>query len=158
MNWDALGAIGEVVGALAVVLTLAYLAVQIRQNTKSVRSGALDNSITTISAARQAVFESAEVSDIYHRGLQSHDNLDEVELLRFRLTMQNALWGIWNIYAQGELTGLSRGVWEAQKPFVLRILLTPGGAWFWTTYKNEFEESFATEIDRIISDSVETRE
>ena len=30
VNWDAVGAIGETVGALAVVLTLAYLALQIR--------------------------------------------------------------------------------------------------------------------------------
>ena len=34
MNWDAIGAVGEIVGALAVVVTLAYLAVQIRQNTR----------------------------------------------------------------------------------------------------------------------------
>ena len=33
MNWDAIGAIGEVLGALVVVVTLVYLAVQIRQNT-----------------------------------------------------------------------------------------------------------------------------
>lgn len=32
MNWDAIGAIAELVGALAVVLTLAYLARQISQN------------------------------------------------------------------------------------------------------------------------------
>mgnify|MGYP003300637055 CR=1 FL=1 len=32
MNWEAMGAIGEVVGAIAVVLTLAYLAIQVRQN------------------------------------------------------------------------------------------------------------------------------
>lgn len=30
MNWDAMGAIGETIGAIAVVATLAYLAVQIR--------------------------------------------------------------------------------------------------------------------------------
>jgi len=30
MNWDAIGAIGEIVGALAVVLSLIYLATQIR--------------------------------------------------------------------------------------------------------------------------------
>ena len=29
MNWDALGAMGEIVGALAVFATLAYLAIQI---------------------------------------------------------------------------------------------------------------------------------
>ncbi|MFT4562959.1 MAG: hypothetical protein ACI9BW_002710 [Gammaproteobacteria bacterium] len=36
MNWDALGAISELVGALAVVATLVYLAIQIRQNTKQI--------------------------------------------------------------------------------------------------------------------------
>jgi hypothetical protein len=30
MNWEALGAIGEIVGAIAVVVTIGYLAVQIR--------------------------------------------------------------------------------------------------------------------------------
>ena len=30
MNWDAIGAIGEILGAIAVVATLFYLAVQIR--------------------------------------------------------------------------------------------------------------------------------
>jgi hypothetical protein len=30
MNWEALGAIGEIVGAVAVIVTLRYLAVQIR--------------------------------------------------------------------------------------------------------------------------------
>jgi hypothetical protein len=32
MNWEAIGAIGEVGGAIAVVATLLYLAAQIRQN------------------------------------------------------------------------------------------------------------------------------
>jgi hypothetical protein len=30
MNWEAIGAIGEIVGAVAVVMTLGYLAMQIR--------------------------------------------------------------------------------------------------------------------------------
>ena len=33
MNWDAIGAVGESLGAIAVLITLFYLAVQIRQNT-----------------------------------------------------------------------------------------------------------------------------
>ena len=33
MNWDAIGAIGELLGALVVVITVGYLAVQVRQNT-----------------------------------------------------------------------------------------------------------------------------
>ena len=33
MNWEAIGAVGESLGAVAVLVTLIYLAVQIRQNT-----------------------------------------------------------------------------------------------------------------------------
>ena len=32
VNWDALGAIGELIGAIAVIATLAYLAIQVRQS------------------------------------------------------------------------------------------------------------------------------
>ena len=32
MNWEAIGAVGEVLGAIGVIATLVYLAVQIRQN------------------------------------------------------------------------------------------------------------------------------
>jgi hypothetical protein len=38
VNWEAIGAIGEVVGALGVIATLVYLAAQIRQNSNVVRS------------------------------------------------------------------------------------------------------------------------
>jgi hypothetical protein len=40
MNWEAIGAIGELFGALAVVLTLIYLATQVRQNTLAMRVAA----------------------------------------------------------------------------------------------------------------------
>ena len=35
MNWEAIGAVGEVLGAGAVMITLGYLAVQIRQSTQA---------------------------------------------------------------------------------------------------------------------------
>ena len=34
MNWDAIGAVGEIVGALTVLITLIYLAIQIRQSNR----------------------------------------------------------------------------------------------------------------------------
>ena len=34
MNWDAIGAFGEIIGAIAVVISLLYLATQIRQSNK----------------------------------------------------------------------------------------------------------------------------
>jgi hypothetical protein len=38
MNWDAIGAIGESVGSIAVLITIIYLAVQVRQNNRNTKS------------------------------------------------------------------------------------------------------------------------
>jgi len=38
INWDAIGAIGEIVGALGVIVTVGYLAIQVRQNTFASRA------------------------------------------------------------------------------------------------------------------------
>ena len=37
MNWEAVSAIGEIAGAAGVIVTLGYLSIQIRQNTKASR-------------------------------------------------------------------------------------------------------------------------
>lgn len=153
MNWDATGAIADIIGAAAVVITLAYLAVQIRQNTKAVRASALDASITSFNGDRRSIYESSELTQIYIRGMENHENLSEDEILRFRLLMHNNIWCVWNIYSQTEFAGLSRGTWEAQKSLIVRTLSAPGGAWFWRTYKHEFEGSFEKEIDRVLHES-----
>ncbi len=38
MNWDAVGAMAELVGAIGVIASLIYLAIQIRQNTRSLQA------------------------------------------------------------------------------------------------------------------------
>ena len=36
MNWEAIGAVGELVGGLAVVLSLGYVAYQVRQSSRQI--------------------------------------------------------------------------------------------------------------------------
>ena len=43
MDWDAIGAVGEILGAAAVVVTLALLIRQLRQNTESLKIQSLNN-------------------------------------------------------------------------------------------------------------------
>ena len=74
-----LGNFGEFVGALAVFATLAYLAVQVRQNVKAERATALDSSIKTFMEIRQSIFESAEMSVLWMNGANDPNSLDELE-------------------------------------------------------------------------------
>ena len=54
MNLDDLGNLGELIGAVAVVISLAYLAVQIRQNTRSLRAAAFKTSPATSQTSLEA--------------------------------------------------------------------------------------------------------
>lgn len=53
MNWDALGAIGEIIGAFAVVITLIYVAAQMRQNNRQIE----ENTKVIRLAARESTQE-----------------------------------------------------------------------------------------------------
>ena len=147
MNWDAIGAVGEIVGAGAVFLTLIYLAVQIRQNTSSVRAAAKDATITHVSNVRETIFVNEDIAAIYVDGGKDPMSLDEKSLVRYRLLIHNILLSLANIHQQSTLTGLSKSNWETQKSVILRIISTPGGMWFWENYRLEFEESFREEVD-----------
>jgi hypothetical protein len=39
MDWSAIGAIAEIIGAAGVVVSLMYLAYQVRQNTRATKAG-----------------------------------------------------------------------------------------------------------------------
>ena len=150
MSWDAIGAIGEIIGALAVFLTLIYLALQIRQNTKAVQASAVDASISKVTSVRQSMYENAEVSRIYMKGLADPDDLDEESRTRFRLLMHNILLAVSNIYSQTNLVGLSMSTWESQLVLLTRVVTSPGGRWFWKEYRLEFDEAFRDQVDRIL--------
>ena len=146
MNWDAAGAIGEIIGAIAVFLTLAYLAIQIRQNTNAVRTTALDSSVSSVMRAREKIFEDPDLVRIYLKGLENPESLNEIEEARFMLLMQNIFWALWNIYSQAGVAELSSDLWESQKAVVMRVLSSQGGHWFISAYGHEFPDSFITEI------------
>jgi hypothetical protein len=46
MNWEAIGALGDAVSGVGVVVTLVYLALQIRQNTKALKVSAYADFVT----------------------------------------------------------------------------------------------------------------
>ena len=150
MNWEAAGAIGEIVGAIAVFLTLVYLAMQIRQNTDAVRAAALDSSVNALSNIRAKIHDNGELTEIYLRGSDDPDSLTKAELTRYIQLLTNILWSTLNLYTQSQYARLSLSVWDSQKPILKRIMNTNGGKWYWGHFKSEFEASFAQEIDALI--------
>lgn len=82
MNWDAIGAVGEIVGASAVVLSLAYLAVQIRLQNQEARASTVTHLTEQWNSASLAVAQNGELAKIWTAGLRG-DVLPEDERARF---------------------------------------------------------------------------
>ncbi len=85
MNWDVIGAVGEIIGALAVVATLIYLAIQIRENTRASKSEAFRDSV----AVWNDVFEmlASADSELVMKALVSYQSLEGHEKHQFETLM-----------------------------------------------------------------------
>lgn len=58
MDWDAIGAIGEVLGAIGVAITLLYLAVQMRRNTRAMQAQTNEARTTHLREMNSTVMDS----------------------------------------------------------------------------------------------------
>lgn len=88
MNWEAIGAIGELIGAIAVVLTLVFLTFQVRYSTRTMeesnrleRAAAMDRHTDSIGRWRGRLAESEELARIWLLASKEGE-LSDVDTLR----------------------------------------------------------------------------
>ncbi|MEM7079522.1 MAG: hypothetical protein AAF513_12925 [Pseudomonadota bacterium] len=84
MSWEALGALAELVGALAVIVSIVYLAAQVRHTRRQLMAQVEDNITARAFDAYNPVYE-GDNARIFRKGLQSPEQLDEDEAFVFRL-------------------------------------------------------------------------
>ena len=83
MNWDAVSAVAEIIGAVAVVATLLYLAVQIRQANRQDLLGSFQHTHDTMNSFARMIAESEQVAEIISRGRDSYSELSDEDRIRF---------------------------------------------------------------------------
>ena len=79
MNWEALGALANLLAAIGVIATLIYLSIQIRQNTKAVRSSSIQNLVQSFSTTAQAAVENEYIVPLLLKANAGSNNLSEEE-------------------------------------------------------------------------------
>ena len=83
MNWDAIGAVAELLAAIGVIVSLIYLAVQVRRNTHIQRAANLRDIATELAMTIRCTAANPELASLVLRGLADLDALDPVERYRF---------------------------------------------------------------------------
>jgi len=141
MNWDAIGAIGEIVGGLAVLVTLLYLAGQIRQAKKQIAlNGFQERARNTVNVMMPIAADPSLASIIMKAGHPPFGEfgLDPEEAHRF-----GAWCHAWMAMEQANHYLLPEG---AHDDLLKLWLLLPAWAEFWDKNKGIFDSEF---VDRM---------
>ena len=146
MNWEAIGAIGEILGAIGVIVTLGYLAVQIRQNVHLMR-GTIRQQLTT--ASQENMYQWAECADLAIR-LRNGAVLEAGERLRLNQMCRATFRGWANYSYQHRIGLLDSSEWGGMAVTIRRFFAAPWAIEEWEAMREEFTESFVAEVETII--------
>jgi hypothetical protein len=148
MNWEATGAIGEIIGAGAVVLSLLYLAIQIRTQNREARIASVHEVSESFRSAISS-FQDPNLAELFTRGRDNFDALTDSERVQFISLIQNNL-RVWeDAFHQYQQKRLNRARWNAMVVQLAEYLSLPGVAHVWSIRKKGYTEDFRSFVDSI---------
>jgi hypothetical protein len=154
VNWEAIGAVGEICGAVAVVVTLFYLGIQIRQSSASLNRAneyAQARSVHDINSLYVQVFapltRDPELARIYKRGMAGRE-LNDTEAVQFSAFANTYLAWLEDMYVQqglklGFATESTDSLFDTSSPYVRMLLASSASRDWWRSearflYSSEF--------------------
>jgi hypothetical protein len=147
LNWDAIGAMGEIMGSLIVAITLLLLIAQLRQNTKSIRMASRSQVTETINAHLALSIQNDELSQLVHRGLKGYDSLEPNAKGRFSAYAQHNM-RIWELsffqWKEGEFDEVS---WRAVRAHMLDLLATSDFLIVFRLRRSWYDERFVDYVE-----------
>jgi hypothetical protein len=151
---ENLGNIGDFLGGIGVVITLIYLAVQIRQNTRQLRSDSaaaqtrsLEGTNTDISKWIGGIVAHRDVAELWAKGLNDIESLDATDRLRFDyLGMQ--LLQAWQAVYRRTTHADDPELWDVTLTFVRLYFKSPGFQVLWGGSKSLLMPDFVSSIER----------
>ena len=152
MELSQLANIGEFLGGVAVIVSLVYLAVQIRQNTLSVRATTFQATTELITDSTARIASDPELARIYAGGLSGAGDLSEIDRFRFGLLMVTVVRRLESAYFQREVGVLSEEQWSGIATVIPGLLTSEGGKAWWARSRRIFTGGFQAYVDEVLAD------
>ncbi len=155
MTLEQYAAIGEFVGGIGVVITLVYLALQIRQNTKTVRSSTLAANSQIWSGMMMNTLDPAVMS-AYLQGSLGETEMEPENFARFLFTCRAYFVNMesqWYQYKSGTLEAEIYLGYE--RSLLNQMLAFKGIRRYWKMFSNEFSPEFSAYVESLLASSPE---
>lgn len=144
MNWEAISAVSEIIGAIAVVVSLIYVAAQIRQNTKMMRSTA-KQSLTE--ATQNFLYTAIDRSEEWVKLISGEEPATPEENARMALIVRAMLRGFESQCYQYESGLLAEEEWRALRATIQAGCSLPGVRKYWQELKPQMSARLVKVVD-----------
>ena len=147
MNWDAVGAIAELLGAIGVIVSLIYLASQIRQSSTVNRLTLQENYISGLTDVFTRIYSDPEVHRVWRLSMTNPDEMSEDDRERLGMMYHSLFQRFALVWHAGELDSPTG---KQCLTFIDQSVRFPATQSWWSRQRALYDSSFSEYVeDRI---------
>jgi hypothetical protein len=155
MNWNAIGAVSEVFGVLAVVVSVVYLAAQVRKQIEEARLTASRDLAAQLGDTLQTITENGEFAAIWLNGVRDYEALPDADRIRLSFLFQRACRIMEQHYRHTARGNLDVEYNQSVDNQYAEFFSLPGVQRWWELSKGHFEPGFRDRIDEMMASTKE---
>jgi hypothetical protein len=153
MSLEEWGWLGGLLGGVGIVISVVYLAAELRQNTRAIRLAAFQNVIDSFAGVSFDLARDRQLVDLFVRAAREFAMLDEVERTQYSYMMLSYLRRAEGLLFQTEIRVLQTDQWSGIRASIRAVLTPPGARHCWNEIKDRFNPRFREFIATILDDS-----
>lgn len=142
--------IGGLVGAAAMVLSVIFASIQIRNNTRAIRAAAFQQITASTAGSYQELARDAGLCGLVLRGNDKFDSLDRVEKARYRFHQMAFLRHAEIAYVQEKIGTLKGEYWIGIRGTMDSYFSTAGARDAWALVRPRINPEFRDFVDEIV--------
>lgn len=140
--WEAVAAVSNVIGTVALVLSAIYLAIQIRRSTQATYSQTYQFATHALGEMAAIVRESKDKARMFALGMADPSKLDKDEYLQFSYLGISLFRRYENVFFQVQSGMIDDDFWSGHRENLLWFFHRPGIQTWWQERRLSFSRSF----------------
>ena len=149
MNWDAINAVSQLISSIAVVVSVLYLAVQLRSSTRVARVAAMDTAAAAFRDVTKPFMENAELGRIWRAGLENFQTLSAEDQARFFHAAHQFFKAMETIHYHYVYGLLDAQLWAGWQELLRHYVAAPGLDYYLNLRSAVFSERFRNFLNQL---------
>ena len=142
--------IAEVTGGVAIIVSLIFVGIQFRENTRATRSAMASDSNSMTSSWYMELGNNPHTSGLFYRFLTDFDSLDQEEKFQMVMKIHSVILLFQNSFYLAEEGTLDPRIRDTINEAVVVIKDTPGWHYYWENRRPLFFPEFQDFIDELM--------